>query len=316
VKALRVDAASYIPVSVQLKEQLRQLIDRGSLPPGSKLPSVRELAGFLRINRNTVLRALAELEREGYLRREQGRGIFVRPHANRSSVVSVLNQLVDETLARATDLGVAPDALAVALLSQPTLVASDSQKARILLVECNRPALRLYTAELSRELDVSIEPVLVAELRNRASELEFVDRYRIVVTTLFHVEEVQAICAPHGLSVLGLLPQASLSTLSRLVALPSGTALGIICEDREGIENMLESLRRAGINRLRLIDAAIDDSQRLNHLLDAADLVVTTRECASQVRNMVPEVEVIVEDGGLDRSGIELLRRMLEVESK
>src|SRR6266513_676836 len=59
--ALDLDPGSLLPVSVQLTEQLKGLIRRGSLATGTRLPSVRELAGFLRINRNTVVRAMADL---------------------------------------------------------------------------------------------------------------------------------------------------------------------------------------------------------------------------------------------------------------
>ena len=50
---------------MQLQTQIRHLISTGSLKPGMQLPTVRQLAGFLRINRNTVARALASLRAAG-----------------------------------------------------------------------------------------------------------------------------------------------------------------------------------------------------------------------------------------------------------
>ena len=49
----------------------------GALPPGSRLPSVRELAGQLAINPNTIQRAYRELESEGYILSVAGKGSFV-----------------------------------------------------------------------------------------------------------------------------------------------------------------------------------------------------------------------------------------------
>ena len=53
------------PVWLQLKEQLAMGILTGAYPPGSRLPSVRELAMDAGVNPNTMQRALTELERDG-----------------------------------------------------------------------------------------------------------------------------------------------------------------------------------------------------------------------------------------------------------
>ena len=80
---LRVNRKSAVPVHVQLMSQLRHLISTGALKPGMQLPTVRQLAGFLRINPNTVSRALADLERDGYVQGQQGRGTFVSDRPTR-----------------------------------------------------------------------------------------------------------------------------------------------------------------------------------------------------------------------------------------
>ena len=53
------------PVWLQLKEQIAMGILTGTYPPGSRLPSVRELAMDAGVNPNTMQRALTELERDG-----------------------------------------------------------------------------------------------------------------------------------------------------------------------------------------------------------------------------------------------------------
>ncbi|MBC5805481.1 MAG: GntR family transcriptional regulator [Candidatus Eremiobacter antarcticus] len=73
----RISEASGIPVYLQLKEQVLHLIALGRLRPGDQLPTVREVAVDLSINPNTVNRAYADLERDGYLTSKRGRGTFV-----------------------------------------------------------------------------------------------------------------------------------------------------------------------------------------------------------------------------------------------
>ena len=55
------------PVYQQIMENIRGAVLRGELPPGGRVPSVRELAMQAQVNPNTVQRALTELEREGLL---------------------------------------------------------------------------------------------------------------------------------------------------------------------------------------------------------------------------------------------------------
>ncbi len=64
------------PVYEQVRDGLRRMITTGAIPPGGKLPSVRELASELAINPNTIQRAYRELESEGYITSRPGRGSF------------------------------------------------------------------------------------------------------------------------------------------------------------------------------------------------------------------------------------------------
>lgn len=65
------------PIYEQIKDNLRRLIVTGLLPTGSKLPSVREMASDLAINPSTIQRAYRELEAEGYISSQPGKGSFV-----------------------------------------------------------------------------------------------------------------------------------------------------------------------------------------------------------------------------------------------
>jgi len=74
---LRIDPSSAVPVYAQVVEQVRTLIALRALRPGDKLPSVRELAAQVRINRNTAAKAYQLLEAMGVLETRAGQGTFV-----------------------------------------------------------------------------------------------------------------------------------------------------------------------------------------------------------------------------------------------
>jgi DNA-binding transcriptional regulator YhcF (GntR family) len=74
---LVVDPELEIPPYQQVVEQVRAAIERGELPPESPLPTVRQLAGDLGIAPNTVARAYAELQSDGWLVGDGRRGTRV-----------------------------------------------------------------------------------------------------------------------------------------------------------------------------------------------------------------------------------------------
>lgn len=74
---ITIDYQSKLPLYEQISERFETLILRGVLPPGSQMPSVRSLAMELSINPNTIQKAFALLEQQGYIYPVRGRGNYV-----------------------------------------------------------------------------------------------------------------------------------------------------------------------------------------------------------------------------------------------
>ena len=66
------------PVYLQVVEQVKLAVASATLQPGDPLPSIRPLAEELRVNRNTIAKAYAELESLGVIETVAGKGCFVR----------------------------------------------------------------------------------------------------------------------------------------------------------------------------------------------------------------------------------------------
>lgn len=73
----RLDASSGVPPYLQLVHQVRQSLLLGYLRAGDRLPTVKELAGDLAINPNTVVKAYRQLEHEGLAGGRPGQGTFI-----------------------------------------------------------------------------------------------------------------------------------------------------------------------------------------------------------------------------------------------
>ena len=97
------------PIYEQVKDNLRHLIVSGALPENYKLPSVREMAGDLAINPNTIQRAYRELEGEGYICTVPGKGSFTcGKEAGGESRIKELLHSFDEIVTELRYLGISP----------------------------------------------------------------------------------------------------------------------------------------------------------------------------------------------------------------
>ena len=66
-----------IPLYRQLEQQLRSMVEDGTLAYGQMLPSEMEMIENYQVSRTTIRQAIRELEAAGLVRREQGKGTFV-----------------------------------------------------------------------------------------------------------------------------------------------------------------------------------------------------------------------------------------------
>jgi len=86
------------PIYEQVVDRFRMLILRGIIKPDEKMPSVRNLAVDLSINPNTIQRAYAELERQGYIYTVKGKGNFVAESSQ------LLQKYKEEIMAQLSDI--------------------------------------------------------------------------------------------------------------------------------------------------------------------------------------------------------------------
>ncbi|MFO1489002.1 MAG: GntR family transcriptional regulator [Verrucomicrobiota bacterium] len=77
----KIDFKSGKPVYLQLVDQIRYAAAAGGLRAGEALPSIRPLAEELRVNRNTISKAYAELESQGIIETIPGKGCFLKDSA-------------------------------------------------------------------------------------------------------------------------------------------------------------------------------------------------------------------------------------------
>ena len=109
----QIDFKAGKPVYLQLVDQVRYAAASGMLRPGEPLPGIRPLAEELRVNRNTIAKAYAELESQGVIETLPGKGCFLK--ANNSPFTKsvrdrLLEKEIDEAVVTAHHLQVSREA--------------------------------------------------------------------------------------------------------------------------------------------------------------------------------------------------------------
>lgn len=104
--------SSGVPIYRQIIDQVQMLIASGQMPPGSLLPSVRDLASSLQVNFMTISKAYARLEADGLLTRVRGKGMEVAaalPTASAPERLRSLRPVAELMVTRGQQLGLTAD---------------------------------------------------------------------------------------------------------------------------------------------------------------------------------------------------------------
>ena len=97
------------PVYLQLVDQVKSAAASGAVQAGEALPSIRPLAERLRLNRNTVAKAYAELESQGVIETLAGKGCFIRESGSpfkKDVRLKLLAEEIDQAVVQAHHLQV------------------------------------------------------------------------------------------------------------------------------------------------------------------------------------------------------------------
>lgn len=311
---LYVDAHSPIPIRRQLAEQLKHFIESGGFPREQALPSIREMAGFLGINPNTVARVIEDLKRDGYVQVRRGKGVFVAPDPPIRPSPTLREALLKEVGLRAAALGMTADDVAVGLLSlggilRPPVAPGTLE---VLLVECSQPELDFFARELEAQLPVRVDKVRLRDLATAVRRSTPARRWGAAVTSFFHLPAVERALDGLGVPVIALLAEAHLETLHRLAQLPPGTRVGIASDHPETAHNLEHSIINAGLPNIALLGTCPAEGAALGRLVRQVEVMVCPRLAAERVRALTDgHTQVIIDDRALDKRTIALLAATL-----
>jgi len=315
---LHIERSGSLPVHIQLKEQIRFLILDGQLADGTRLPTARSLSAYLRINRNTVLRAYQELAREKLIECRPGRGCVVTHHdtARPGPRLSKLISIVDAAAEQAQRLGVGPDALAAMAYQR---ARRGPHRARVVMVECEAAMAASLASGLAPKVEADLQPVELSELRAKnAAALQSVRDADLVATTFFHIDEVRHLVRGLGKRTVALVIKPHLEGLVRVASIPAGTRVALVCVNDSRVREFESGLSEAGIRHLKTTLVSADPPRLLAQKLRRVPVVVASSLVEEPVKAVLrPDQDLILLDCTTpDDAAAEMLNAMLGADSQ
>ncbi len=296
----------------QIKGQIRIMIDSGQLPVGQALPSARDMAKALNINRNTVLAAYRALVREGLLETVVGSGTFIKKRKMQNKT-DALKKIVDDAFDKALLAGFSPDQITDYLFHQAAVFFPGTEGARVLVVECNQEALDDIAATLRRDLSVQTVHVLIQELEcaTRLAE-ELMTDIDLIVCGFNHVEELRNVVPSPPVEVVTVFLKPEIRIMNELTQLPPGTSVGFICATQRSTDTFYKEAILSGGSSLIKIWVGLDQGPELQSLLEKCSVIFASHYVYDRVIHMTDAQKRIIRvELCVDPSNIELIRERL-----
>ncbi len=275
---IRIDRDLPVSLSQQLRGQIEYGIACGELPPGSQLPSVRELAQQLGIAVVTVSQVYKELQQGGLLESQHGRGTFVADSGpgtpdNQGRMLE-LQRHIDNLIGLAARLEISKSELALVLNARLGRHVS-AEPLYLTFVGIFPEATRAYVADLRTMLEPRdrIEAVVLEQLEAEPKVLKAARRSDLIITTAHRKAQVQGIVgAKMPVVGLGFIP--SERTRMALAELGPRTRLGILSTFPEFLPTMKAGIEGFASHTDSSITAVLDDPESVVRLVQSCDVIV------------------------------------------
>jgi DNA-binding transcriptional regulator YhcF (GntR family) len=273
-----------IPLYIQVKEAVLAEIKSGVWKAGDKLPTERELSEKLKVSRNTVSQAYQELEAEGILSSVQGRGTFV---CDRDDAVRIENRkelllkIIDIAMEEGLQLGFSLEEFVELTTVRAQEKMEFLSQVRVIFIECNREQVDYFAKRLQFDAGLSIEPLVLEDLKRDAERLmPQVISADLVITTFFHYDEVKELLGVRK-NVLAIALDPQLETIVRIARVPAGRKIGLVCKSDNFAGKVLLALKNAG--------------------LDGMDIKTYTLKSDIDLAEVIPQLDVIIVSPGRRR---------------
>ena len=307
------EGVGHLPISFQIKNNLKHAISSGDLEPNTQLPSVRDLASQLNVAANTVARAYKELQDEGLLVTYAGRGTFVADIVqNRNwdtDSQETLQAILQPAVASVRAIGYSEEQIMGAvreLFSHHPL--------HIGLIGINKTIVKKWRRILEEQL-ADLQPEVSAfTLLELHDDFDTVSKHLSSAYYLFSLittyPETRIRFQGQNKRIVALITEVSMKTHQQLADLPADQTIGLVCEDI--YVNNLMSLIEPYVAPERIQRVAPKDVRGVRQLMKSAEYILHTLTPKELVIGLAKPTQHLIEIEFLpNRACFDQIRQML-----
>ena len=315
---ISLDRKSKIPLFVQIAEQLRNMIVTSQLNAETLLPSIRQMAEYLRVNRQTIHNAIRILEEENLVEIRRGAGIFIKSDVNQANnfdeaLLSIAQTAVSQTQkAGYTHHDLVKAVSFIGVNSQYALPRQDNRY--LVFIECNWPVLDSYKTDIESELNIKVIPYLLEKLKNDYAEIkQVIAGASLVVTTFSHLHEVRKLVKDKNANVIGIFAGPYNDVMLTIASWPKETKVAVIMLSSPGAAEVRQSILDSGIEFKEIKCLGMEEPGLKRHIAGAEKLIVSSAAYPFIQQDFSPEQQVVVYKNKLDRASLNMLNNLLQL---
>ena len=272
-----IDKKSNIQINEQVRVQLRYQIINGELKSGTQLPSVREMASVLNVNRHTISKAYKELENEGLIVTKQSLGTFIAENIDvpKKNDFNKFIKIIKEAMEMSDSIGFTKKEF-IDMARSIYLKEKNCRKIKGLFVECNESALKQYVNDIREKLEIDIEGCLLEDIEERKVSLSQFEEYDLIMTTAAHYPYLKRILNNNN-NIYAINFGPFLQVLSKVKDLPKETKIGVVCINETGAMTLKQVLIDSGAIQGFICTGSVKDLKKVEELVSNVDVLVASK---------------------------------------
>jgi len=317
---IEIDKNSKIPLYLQIKEHLQNLLKDGELKKGSRLPTESDLSIRLKVSRNTVSMAYKELANENFITSSPGKGTFIVSNKYHPKYLQKLNKRspllkhIDLAIQKALEINIQPEEF-IHLVNQRLKKKKHLlNNVSIAFIECNQEQLYYFSKKLELGTGIHIIPILIDEMLHQPEE--FISKTKsvdLVVTTFFHFQEVQQFLKNEEKKIIAIALDPQIETMVNIARATSpDMKIGLVCLTSKFAERVFKSIKYAGIKYRSITYTTTQDNKQLKEFIAKRDILIVSPGRKKDVRKLIPEKIPLIEFMYIpDKGSIDTLKKTI-----